>query len=304
MTISDCGLPSPTEENFTPSVTRPVVETACRLVGLDATDAILLRHQTNGVYRLATVPIVVKVARPGTRHMRQIISLVPWLIGHGVPTVALLEGVEQPITVHGYDVTLWHYLPQTRSILAGEIAEPLAALHRVPMPPMDLPRLDALAAIRRSIENGRILTVEEQAILRGKWERLSELVQRLVFEHPPRLLHGDPQHRNMLWDDRTNQPVLCDLEGAVIGPVEWDLVTIEIHCRRFGRPEGEYGDFCERYGVDIRDWPGYPVLRDLRELRMITSNARKSAANTWEAEEVHRRIALLNAGPEERWRIL
>jgi hypothetical protein len=75
-------------------------------------------------------------------------------------------------------------------------------------------------------------------------------------------------------------------------------------CRRFGRPEHEYHDFCHRYGTDIRHWPGYPVLRDLRELRMITSNARKSAANSSEAEEVHRRIAKLDAGPAEQWRIL
>ena len=56
MTVSDWGLASPPEENFTPAVSRPVVEAACRLVGLDATGAILLRHQTNGVYQLTTGP--------------------------------------------------------------------------------------------------------------------------------------------------------------------------------------------------------------------------------------------------------
>jgi len=96
VTISDCGLASPTEENFTPSVSRPIVEAACRLVGLDATGAILLRHQTNGVYQLMTAPVVAKVARPGTCHVAQVVALVRWLIQQGVPTVPLLD-LEQPI---------------------------------------------------------------------------------------------------------------------------------------------------------------------------------------------------------------
>jgi Phosphotransferase enzyme family len=304
VTISDCGLASPTEENFSPAVTRPVVEATCRALGLDASGTILLRHQTNGVYQLTTVPVVVKVARPGMHHIAQVVALVQWLSAQGVPTVPLLEGLEQPIAVHGYDVTLWRYLPQMRPILAGDIAEPLALLHDVPLPPVNLPHLDALSAIHRNIELGRILTIGEKAILRGKLERLGELVPQLVFAVSTRLLHGDPQHRNMLWDEQANRPVLCDWEGAVTGPMEWDLVTIEIHCRRFGRPAHEYRDFCERYGADIRDWPGYTVLCELRELRMITSNARKSLASSWEAAEVHRRIALIDAGPNEGWRIL
>jgi aminoglycoside phosphotransferase (APT) family kinase protein len=100
--------------------------------------------------------------------------------------------------------------------------------------------------------------------------------------------HGDPRYRNTLWDEQTNQPVLCYWEGAVIGPPEWDLVTVEVHCRRFSHPAHECRDFCHRYGRDVRGWPGYAVLRDLRELRMITSNARKSPATSWEATEVHR----------------
>lgn len=304
MTVPGCDLTAPTEDNFTPAVTRPIVEAASRLAGLDATGAILLRHQTNGVYRLTTAPVVAKIARPDMYHLRQVVSLAHWLREQGVPTVRLLEHIDQPLEVEGYTVTLWEYLPQTRGILAGNIAEALATLHRAPMPPVELPCLDALASIRRSIAHSRILTVEERAILRGKWERLTELAPRLRYEQVPRCIHGDPQHRNTLWDDTANRPVLCDWESAVIGPPEWDLVTIEIHCRRFGRPEHEYRNFCERYGADIREWRGYAVLRDLRELRMITSNARKSAASSWEAKEVHRRIARLDAGPTEQWRIL
>ncbi len=304
MTVPGCDLAVPTEDDFSPTTTRRIVEVACRSVGLDAASAVVLRHQTNGVYQLVTAPVVVKVARPGRYQLRQVPSLVQWLLARSVPTVPLLGHIAQPLEVEGYVVTLWRYLPQTRPILAGDIAEPLASLHRAPMPPVKLPRLDALASIRSSIERSRILTVEERTILRGKWERLTELVSRLSYEQPSRLLHGDPQHRNMLWDDNADRSVLCDWDSAVIGPIEWDLVTIEVHCRRFGRPEHEYRTFCDRYGADIRAWTGYSVLRDLRELRMITSNARKSLPDSPEVREVHRRIARLDAGPAEQWRIL
>jgi aminoglycoside phosphotransferase (APT) family kinase protein len=65
-------------------------------------------------------------------------------------------------------------------------------------------------------------------------------VPELRYDGPPRLIHGDPQHRNALWDEENKRPVLSDWDSAVIGPVEWDLATIEVHCRRFGFPEQEY----------------------------------------------------------------
>ena len=98
--------------------------------------------------------------------------------------------------------------------------------------------------------------------------------------------------------------MLCDWDSAAIGPVEWDLVTIEVHCRRFGFPEQEYQDFCARYGRDVREWDGFSTFRDLRELRMVTTNARKSAAGSPQAAEVRRRSAALEAEEDLRWSIL
>jgi hypothetical protein len=96
----------------------------------------------------------------------------------------------------------------------------------------------------------------------------------LVGGLPGRLLHGDPQHGNALWDG--GRVVLADWDSAVVGPVEWDPVTVEVHCRRFGHPAAEYEQFAAAYGRDIRVWGGYEVMRDVRELRMIATNARKS----------------------------
>jgi hypothetical protein len=98
--------------------------------------------------------------------------------------------------------------------------------------------------------------------------------------------------------------LLCDWDSAVWGPTEWDLVTIEVHCRRFGHGPDHYRRFAEEYGYDVTTWEDYPVLRDLRELRMITTNARKAPTRA-ALEEVRRRVDALRAGVTDlRWRIL
>lgn len=293
-----------TEQTFHPARTRPIAEEACRLACLDATDAVLLRHQTNAVYRLLMAPVVVKVARPSVGRGANVVSLVQWLTSQAVPTVQLATDVEQPLELAGCAVTLWRYLPQSRPVVAGDIAEPLATLHRAALPPMPVPPLEPVSAIRRGIASSRILSDAERAALRLRCEELAEAMTELDYQLAPTLIHGDAQHRNMLWDEENHRPVLCDWESVAIGQPEWDLVTVEIHCRRFGHPTHEYDAFCERYGFDVRRWSGYPLLRDLRELRMITTNARKSAAGSPQAAEVHRRIARLGEKSGEQWVIL
>lgn len=296
-----------TEHTFTPATTRPLLMAACERLGLDPAGATVLRHHSNAVYLLAQAPVVVKISRPEATHTRSTVELVNWLEPHGVPSITLAtaadQPIDQPINIAGCDVTAWTYLPQARAITAGEIAEPLAALHRTPPPPGTRP-LDAFTSISRSITQSVCLTGDEKTLLRERSDDLARAWASLELEPHAALLHGDPQHRNTLWDESANRAVLCDWESAVTGPVEWDLVTIEIHCRRFGHPATEYDAFCEHYGRDVREWSGYEITRDLRELRMIASNARKSAPGTAPAGEVHRRIAHLDSGTDLRWHIL
>jgi hypothetical protein len=293
-----------TEQTFSPERTRPLVEEACRLAGLDPAGALILRHHTNAVYQLTSAPVVVKVARPSQTNVHDVVALVHWATEQGVPTVRLLESVRQPLELAGCAVTLWYYLPQTRPITAADIAGPLRALHTVPLPPVAVRELDGPAAIKWAIDESQILGAAERDALLERWERLRDLAPTLPYEAAPRLLHGDPQHGNTLWDDASDQAVLCDWDSAVIGHVEWDLVTIEVHCRRFGHPEHHYAAFCERYGRDVRRWSGYEALRELRELRMIATNARKSRPGTPQAAEVRRRIAALDGDPTGLWHIL
>ena len=82
-----------------------------------------------------------------------------------------------------------------------------------------------------------ILDAGERCFLQGRCADLAADYARLAGGLPARLVHGDPQHRNTLWDG--DRVVLADWDSAAVGPVEWDAVTVEVHCRRFGHPAGE-----------------------------------------------------------------
>jgi hypothetical protein len=151
--------------------------------------------------------------------------------------------------------------------------------------------------IRHSIEASAILSDDERATLEGFFNDVANRLQ-YVEASEPRLIHGDPEHRNTLWDNNNVQgAVLCDWESAVFSPVEWDLVTIEVHCRRFGFGPEEYQRFCHctdaTFGTGLATRPSRTCA-----LRMITTNARKSPRGTPQAAEVHRRIAQLGVESE------
>lgn len=299
-------MPSLTPETFTPANTLTVLVAACDRVGLDPGDARLIRHQTAGVYLLANDPIVVKINPPGLPRARaeQTLALVRWLNVSGVPTITPAS-VPQPVTHAGCHVTFWQHLtqPVDRLINGGHLGSLLHRLHQLPPPPVELVRLDAPTAIRGAIGASRILSEEDREFLNGYADDLFDALNEVQFGLSEGLIHGDPQHRNTLWDQTT--PVLADWDSAALGPREWDLVTVEVHCRRFGHSDLEYSAFAEAYGHDIRAWSGFSVVRDLRELRMITTNARKAHPYTDAPAEVHRRIsALKNDDLNTTWSIL
>jgi hypothetical protein len=149
---------------FTPETTRVLLAAVCRQAGLDPSDAELRRYQSNAVYLLGTMPVIVKVARPDddAEQIQRTVQLARWLMGSGFPTVPLLD-IEQPVIADGAIATFWRYLAQTRPIEAGDIASPLRCLHDLPIPAIEVPRLDAIAAIRRSLSKHRILSPDEHA---------------------------------------------------------------------------------------------------------------------------------------------
>ncbi|GAA2773677.1 phosphotransferase family protein [Kitasatospora cinereorecta] len=291
---------------FTESEVSDVLAHACRLVDLDPVGAKMLRGHTNAVFSLTSAPVVAKIARRGTplESVRSTVRLVEWLMRQDFPTVRLLP-VEQPVVVPtGQAVTFWEYLPQVEQpVPAAAIARPLKQLHQLPAPPFEIRPLDTVGAIRRSLAVITALPRDDIAYLRDRLEGLEKALADVVFALPPGLLQGDPQHRNAL--HHPNGAVLCDWDTACSGAPEMDLVTVEIHCRRFGYGRAHYEAFASSYGFDVTAWPGYGVLRDLRELRMITTNAKRAVVGTRTLAEVTARVEGLRREDHElRWNIL
>ncbi|WP_434092477.1 hypothetical protein [Streptomyces flaveolus] len=66
-----------------------------------------------------------------------------------------------------------------------------------------------------------------------------------------------------------------------------------------------YAAFADAYGWDVTRWPGYDTLAAIRELRMITTNARKVHHAPSSLEEVQRRVDGLRRHDRSlRWNIL
>ncbi|MGP4112297.1 phosphotransferase family protein [Streptomyces sp. 4N509B] len=298
--------PRPIHGGFTHAQMLHLLRRACSIAGLDPEGAVLLRGQTNAVLRLAHHPVVVKIARNGTdpAEVHRTVTLVRWLMDLGFPTVPLHQPDLQPLVVDGHAITLWDHLPQPdRPPPAEALARPLHTLHNLPAPPIPLPSLDPCAAIRSSLATTSILNAATLAFLHEQVDHLEHALTGITYERAPAIVQGDPQHRNAL--HAADGAVLCDWDSVALGQPEWDLVTIEIHCRRFGHGEAHHRRFAKAYGRDITTWPGYPTLRDLRELRMITTNARKASHEPEKIREVLTRIdALRDRALDARWRIL
>lgn len=300
------AAPAPLHGGFAASQMYDVLEQACAHAGLSTTGAELLRGHTNAVVRLHSAPVVVKIARKGTpvESVERTIVFVHWLMEQGFPTVPLAPGIDQPQVIDGHPVTFWTYLPQNQtSVHAVDLAEPLRALHELTDPPERLRSLDNVAAIRRSLTAITALPGEDLEFLEQRTRALETALAQITFALPAAVVQGDPQHRNALREGQ--RTVLCDWDTVAVGPPEWDLVTVEIHCRRFGYDAEHYQRFARAYGFDVRAWSGYPVLRELRELRMVATNARKANHTPGTLNEVRRRITGYREGNSAlRWNIL
>ncbi|WP_346533806.1 phosphotransferase [Micromonospora sp. DPT] len=293
---------------FVEARTRPVLAEVCRLLGYPDSNATLLRHHTNAVYAVGDV--VVKIA-PGDQDLdrvRAMVAVVDWLVDQGFPTVGLHPGLAQPSAVGGHAVTVWQRLDPAHDhpITVSELGSLLRDLHALPAPPVPLPVLRPIHGIERSVTRSEILNGKEQDLLMSRLETLAAGWEAMRFPRGTSLIQSDPQIRNALRRfDGT--PVLADWDGAALGPREWDIATVAVHCRRFDPPgPGAFADFTAAYGWDVTSWSQFEELCQLRELQMIATNARKSRPGTEAADEVHRRIAgLADDGADlSRWRIL
>ena len=257
---------------FSSTAILPTLEEACAQAGLSSDGAELLRLGENAIYQLATDPVVVRIARSADRlpRVRRELCVARWLATSNVPAVRVRDDIDQPTVVHeppGHVLAHRH-----RRRPSPEPHRPGAACS----PPSTTPpaaRASCPASIRcgpsySRLAKAKTVTQDDRDFLKARCDDLNDELQHLEFALPRGPIHGDAHTNNLLTDH--GQVVLIDFENAAIGPREWDLLPIAIGVERYGRPERQYREFADTYGFDVRAWPGYPVLREVRELTMTT----------------------------------
>ncbi len=283
--------------------TPPPLAEACRQAGLNSAGARLLRSFANVVYHLPAEGVVVRLAEATTpgKYDRLVTSLkvTRWLCEQGFPAARPLN-CRQPLAVEGCLATFWHYEEH-----AGPAPDPVALgfllrrLHTLPSVPFELPTYDPFGPVRRAVAASQVLGAEEREWLLERCSALSDsYYERLEFALPYGLVHGDAHRGNLL---RTpGRLLLCDWDSVSAGPREIDLVPT-LQGVRFGLTEAQRTGFVEAYGYDARQWPGYPVLRDIRELQTLTAVLRNGHRDPRGYAELRHRLASLRAGDDRTW---
>jgi aminoglycoside phosphotransferase (APT) family kinase protein len=258
--------------HFTREKLAEALVAVCAATGLDPDGADLLRMTNNAVYRLARQPVVVRiVASRALRHrVEKVVRVATWFAEHDVPAVRLLSGVVQPVRVDGHLATVWDMVPDGGTRPRGrDLARLLRRVHALPIPPFPLPAWEPLDDVRRRVDEAEALDDADREFLLLRCAEVAGRIEALDFVLPPGLIHGDAHLGNLI--PSPAGAVLCDFDSSCVGPLEWDLTPLAVGVVRFGEPAGRYRELARTYGLDVTRWPGFPVLREVRELKLITS---------------------------------
>jgi Ser/Thr protein kinase RdoA (MazF antagonist) len=264
---------------------------AARRAGVSDRGLELVRVGERAVLRLAGGRVIARVARGLDRFdsARMEVEVARWLAAEGVPVALPLEG-QQPQVAAGAVVSLWHAVDGDWTVPA-ELARVLRRLHGlVPPEGLVLPELDPFERLDEQIDSATGISVAERLTLRSLTDALRSELQGVEYVLRRAVIHGDANIGNLLVTS-AGEAVLFDLEGMCWGPPEWDLAITAVYRDLGWHTSAEYADFCEVYGFDVTQLPGYPVLRAVRELRMTCWLSQKAGDDEKIAAEVSQRIA-------------
>ncbi|MFI9646134.1 phosphotransferase enzyme family protein [Streptomyces sp. NPDC052040] len=294
------------EEGFTSARAMRVMSAACRAGGLDDRGAELIRLGENALFRLATVPVIVRVARgePWLPKARVEVGVARWLAAEGFPASRLVDGLEQPFLIDGHPVTFWQLIVEgDRKATYGELGGILRDMHAMTVPAgLELPAFDPFDKQELRISKAPIPD-DDRLFLRKRWQELHGQFEELEFQSPKGPVHGDAHVQNLMVNEQ-GEVVLIDFEAFCFDHPEWDLmVTATEHHSLGWQTNEQYADFVRSYGRDLYDWPGYDTLRRLQEFGMTTWLMQNVQQDQETAAEYGRRIAALRNDDAPRdWR--
>ena len=253
-----------------------VTTAAAKLADLPAEGAELLKFTNNAVVRLPRAGAVLRIA--GSDEVRAkvpvVVTTARWLEALGLPAVRLLPGIPQPLDAGGHVVTVWREVERGGAAAgAADLADVLRRWHAIAVqPPPELPAWNLLAFVHRRLGEAAGVGEADLAFLREEIACVEQLLAasaRVPPLIPGGVIHGDAFLGNVVASPRG--PVICDFDGVAVGPREWDLVPVAVGALRFDYGCDLHAAFVRAYGVDVTVWPGFPALRRLRELQLVTS---------------------------------
>jgi Ser/Thr protein kinase RdoA (MazF antagonist) len=276
----------------------------CGELGVDARGARLMRLRSNAVFKLRGEMVVrIATAPDALNRLPVVLAVARWLADRGFPTVRPVDEIPgQPIVYGDRAITFWRYVRSRGRPTTQELGGVLRNLHREPVPPMGLRRLtDPLSEVRHAVEHrAEVLTPGQRAWLR---DRIEELTVRWgeMETGPPVLLHGDAWIDNLL-RCQDGHVVLLDWDGVAVGPREWDLVHTYHGQRRFGLSADDVDEFARAYGSDLRLWPDYGTLMEVRDMYAVGIHIRNALGDSFSRQELPRRLDSLTRGDgHARW---
>lgn len=245
----------------------PLVQ-AANQVGLDPTDATVIRAGENQIYRLPG-QVIVRIAPPGQeKAARREIFLARWMNNNGVRAVEPLD-IPQPVITDGGPVTFWHELGPHEHGSPRQIASAIKKLHALPIPDeLANDQIAPFVRLQERIDSATWLAEDDSAWLTDRLRDLETQWDRQPAGMPESVVHGDAWAGNVV-DVEGVGVTMLDLERCSVGPPEWDLTSVACRFTSYSTlSESDYAAYCDEYGFDVTTWGGFSLLRDIRELRV------------------------------------
>lgn len=295
----------PAAEPLTPERIRALVRAIAEPTGLDDTDAVLIKFTNNAVVRLPRSGAVIRIAGSAITRQRVpgVIAAAELFAAYQIPAVRLLPGLDQPIRQDGHLATVWRGIPEDGPTpTAADLARILTAIHALPTSPQ-IPGWALPDGLRHRIRHTPDVDPETRAFLAAELDHVAAALTDLATITPliaPGIIHGDAHLGNLI--SARAGVVVCDFDSTSIGPREWDLIPAAVGSLRFGYSPDVHQGLVDAYGVDVTTWPGFPVLRRLRELQLVTSVLPVLSANPALRPQWQHRLKTYREGDDDaRW---
>jgi len=283
---------------------------AAARLGLDPADATVVRRGTAVLVELPGARALARVDDGAGRAERQV-RVAAALAAAGIPAVRLVGDGEQPVSVHGLDVTCWHLEdlggPTVTPAMLGRLARRLHDATGLESARRGVPAFDPFAAIAEQLsaaEGADRTPPDELLVLRTTLGELAASWPEVVAADPQGicLVHGDLHPDNVL--ATPDGPRLADLELAGVGPASYDLATQVVGVRRYGADPAELDEFLGGYGAALPTAEVLEPMVAVVELWVTAwAVAHRGIDDAHEAEAVRRTGRWRGDEPAEPWTV-